>query len=228
MMPVPAGFRLIETEQQLVLEPERPAQAVVIWLHGLGADGHDFVPVVPYLKLSDALSVRFIFPRAPVQPVTVNNGWEMRAWYDILSMGASREINEQTLFVSAARISTLIDQQCAEGIAAQKIILIGFSQGGAVAYEAGLGYPQQLGGIAALSTYLATDPASRLRCAADFPLWIAHGTADDVVPLNLGEQARDRLQLLGLKPQWHTWPMAHEVVPEQIQALGQWLDNRLQ
>ena len=119
---------LIENDQQVILEPEQPAQAVVIWLHGLGADGHDFVPVVPHLGLPDQLAVRFIFPQAPVQPVTVNNGYPMRAWYDILAMGASREINEQTLFESVVRINQLISDQIDQGISPDRILLVGFSQ----------------------------------------------------------------------------------------------------
>ncbi len=219
-------MKLIENDQQVVLEPAEPADAVVIWLHGLGADGHDFVPVVPHLGLPDALAVRFIFPQAPVQPVTVNNGYPMRAWYDILAMGASREINEQTLFESVVRINQLISDQIESGISPARILLVGFSQGGAVAYESGLSYPQTLAGVAALSTYLATDPAARLQRALSFPVWIAHGTGDDVVPLNLGEQARQRLTELGLSPHWQTWPMAHEVVLDEIQALGRWISER--
>jgi len=220
-------MKLIETEQQVMLEPEQPAQAVVIWMHGLGADGHDFVPVVPHLQLPDSLAVRFIFPQAPVQPVTVNNGWPMRAWYDILAMGSSREINEQTLADSVVRISALVDEQIAAGIPAERILLVGFSQGGAVAYQTGLSHARTLAGVAALSTYLAVDPAGEMRRDAEFPLWISHGTGDDVVPLSLGEQARDRLQTLGMSPQWQTWPMAHEVVLEQIQALGAWMVEHL-
>jgi len=217
---------LIENDQQVILEPEQPAQAVVIWLHGLGADGHDFVPVVPHLGLPDQLAVRFIFPQAPVQPVTVNNGYPMRAWYDILAMGASREINEQTLFESVVRINQLISDQIDQGISPDRILLVGFSQGGAVAYETGLSFPLPLAGVAALSTYLATDPAARLERSQGFPIWIGHGTADDVVPLTLGEQARSRLVELGLTPDWQTWPMAHEVVLDEIQALGRWISKR--
>lgn len=219
-------MKLVESADQVILEPAQPAEAVVIWLHGLGADGHDFVPVVPHLELPADLAVRFIFPQASVQPVTVNNGYPMRAWYDILAMGASREINEQTLFESVTRISQLIDSQIKQGIDPGKILLVGFSQGGAVAYETGLSYPQTLAGVAALSTYLAVDPAERLRCEHDFPLWIAHGNVDDVVPLSLGEQARRRLSELGFAPQWQTWSMAHEVVLDEIQTLGRWMSER--
>lgn len=221
-------MKLIENDQQVMLEPEAPAQAVVIWMHGLGADGHDFVPVVPHLQLPSDLAVRFIFPQAPVQPVTVNNGWPMRAWYDILAMGASREINEQTLADSVQRIGKLVDEQIAAGIAPERILLVGFSQGGAVAYETGLSHQRTLAGVAALSTYLAVDPQPGLQRTADFPLWIAHGTGDDVVPLSLGEQARERLTGLGFTPVWQTWPMAHEVVLEQIQALGAWMVEHLE
>lgn len=219
-------MKLVETEQQVVLEPEQSAQATVIWMHGLGADGHDFVPVVPHLKLPESLPVRFIFPQAPVQPVTVNNGWPMRAWYDILAMGASRKINEQTLVDSVERISQLVDAQIASGMAANRILLVGFSQGGAVAYQTALTHPEELAGVAALSTYLAIDPAGQLKRQRDFPVWIAHGNHDDVVPLSLGEHARQRLTELGLRPQWHTWPMAHEVMLEQIEQLGRWITER--
>ncbi|MBY4678014.1 alpha/beta hydrolase [Marinobacterium arenosum] len=220
-------MKLIESEQAVCLEPPGQADAVVIWLHGLGADGHDFVPVVPWLKLPPQLAVRFIFPQAPVRPVTVNNGWPMRAWYDILSMGQGREIDEASLQQSVEQIGALVAEQIAGGIAPERILLVGFSQGGAVAYQLGLSYPQGLAGVAALSTYLATDPAPKLRREVDFSLWIAHGLVDDVVPYALGENALQRLQSLGFSPQWQSYPMAHEVCADEITDLGLWINARL-
>lgn len=220
-------MKMIESREQVVLEPATQPTAAIIWLHGLGASGHDFVPVVPHLQLSENLAVRFIFPHAPVQPVTVNGGMPMPAWYDILAMGDTREIDEVSLQDSVARIQQQITSLLEEGIAAEKILLIGFSQGGAVAYQSALSYPQRLAGVAALSTYLATDLTDSLSVGGDFPIWIAHGEADDVVPFNLGRKAYDDLKRLELQPQWYQYPMGHEVCLDEITDLGLWITEQL-
>ena len=207
-----------------------PAWAV-IWLHGLGADGADFEAVVPELALPDVPAVRFIFPHAPYQPVTCNGGYVMRAWYDIISLARdSREIDEAGLLTSRQRVWTLIAAEQARGIPAQRIILAGFSQGGAVAYLAGLTYPERLGGIVALSTYIPSPPLLRAELVAaqlDIPIFAAHGDEDDVVAPELGEAARDLLRELGASPEWQSYPMPHSVCLEEIRDLGQWLRQRL-
>lgn len=222
---------IAETDQTLVtVEPAAPAQACVIWLHGLGADGFDFQPVVPYLKIPNELAVRFLFPHAEVMPVTINGGMPMRAWYDILEMNIERKVDKASLFKSSQRIAALIDQQVAEGIPADKIILAGFSQGGAVAYQTALTYAEPLAGLISLSTYMATqDEIKTDRSAANqqLPVWIAHGTVDDVVPMQLGEQAYQALNELNYNVEWHTYPMGHEVAIEELEAIGAWISQRL-
>lgn len=219
-----------ENDNTLVrVEPENTAKACVIWLHGLGADGFDFKPIIPYLKLPQN-SVRFLFPHAEVMPVTVNGGMPMRAWYDILEMKVERKVDKTTLLNSSERIKALIDEQIESGIPADKIILIGFSQGGAVAYQTALCYPQALAGMVALSTYMATSDEIKQQqsdAIKALPVWVSHGEYDDVVPKVLGEQATELLAQIGLEPQWSTYPMAHEVCLEQMEALGEWIGQRL-
>jgi phospholipase/carboxylesterase len=211
-------------------EPQGAVRASVIWLHGLGADGGDFVPVVPYLELPADAGVRFVFPNAPVRPVTVNGGMRMPAWYDILEMNIDRKIDQASLDISAQQIGDLIEREIAAGVPSERIFLFGFSQGGAVAYHTALRYPKKLGGVAALSTYLATADrmASEMDAAnADLPILICHGSLDDVVPLQLGQRAREALQTLGLAPQWLDYPMGHEVCLPELQQLGAWLTLHL-
>ena len=207
-----------------------PAWAV-IWLHGLGADGTDFEPVVPELGLPETPAVRFIFPHAPYQPVTCNGGYVMRAWYDIISLARdSREIDEAGLIASRQRVRSLIADEVARGIPAQRIILAGFSQGGAVAYLTGLTHPERLGGIVALSTYIPSPRLLRDELVAEqleVPVFAAHGDEDDVVAPELGEAARDLLRELGARPEWRSYPMPHSVCLEEIRDLGQWLGLRL-
>lgn len=212
--------------QTQVIEPAAQPRGSVIWLHGLGADGHDFVPVVPELALPETLPLRFIFPHAPIRPVTINGGMPMRSWYDILSMGHSREVNEDQLAESTAEIESLIEAQIRQGIAPERIVLIGFSQGGAVAYNTALRHSRRLAGLAALSTYrigagesaYAPHPAN-----AELPIFISHGDWDSVVPVALGKAAYESLLGEGYQPQWHSYPMDHEVCLAQIQRLGRWL-----
>lgn len=220
-----------ETENTMVrVEPEATPQACVIWLHGLGADGYDFKPIIPYLKLPEEMAVRFLFPHAETMPVTVNGGMPMRAWYDILEMNIGRKVDKTALMASSDRIKRLIDEQVQEGIPADKIILAGFSQGGAVAYHTALTYPEALAGLVTLSTYMATsDEISEQRADANahIPIWVAHGIQDDVVPITLGQQAMADLEAMNYSADWVTYPMGHEVVLEEIDALGGWLKQQL-
>lgn len=212
------------------IEPGRPATASVIWLHGLGADGSDFVPAVPMLGLPAEPAVRFLFPTAPVRPVTVNGGWPMPAWYDILEMNIERRIDEASIDVSAGRIRSLIDSEVDRGIAPERIFLFGFSQGGALAYHTALRYPQRLGGLVALSTYLATEQRIRAEIStanARLPLLICHGDFDDVVPQALGRRAHQTLSGMGLEPQWRQYPIAHEVSAAELRDVGAWLMTQL-
>lgn len=203
------------------IEPKQTATASVIWLHGLGADGNDFVPIIPELKLPEDLAVRFIFPHAPKLPVTINNGHVMPAWYDILEMSIDRSVDVAQLEKSAQAIADLIDREIERGIPSEKIILAGFSQGGAVAYQCGLTYPKPLAGILALSTYFATPETIKTHDANDdIPVHIFHGTKDPVVPEFLGQQARDVLKHMGYQCTYRTYPMEHSVVMEEIEDIG--------
>lgn len=191
--------------------------AAVIWLHGLGADGHDFAPIVPELNLPETLAVRFIFPHAPAIPVTVNNGYVMPAWFDILEMDIDRKVDAAQLLVSAAAINRLIDRELERGIDSRRIILAGFSQGGAVAYQASLCHPQPLGGLIAMSTYFATSDSAVLSEAnRDLPIEIQHGVYDPVVPQGLGVRAAEFLKDRGYNVAFRTYPMDHSVCPQQI------------
>lgn len=199
----------------------------VIWMHGLGADGSDFVPIIPELELPDAPAVRFIFPHAPFRPVTCNGGYVMRAWYDIISLTHNaRQIDEDGLLESRAFVRQLIDQEIEKGVASEHIVLAGFSQGGAVAYLSGLTHPAPLAGIIALSTYIPSPGlvSKGLHGAnKDIPIFAAHGTDDDVVALKLGEQARDLMRAHGLNPEWQTYAMTHSVCMTEIAHIGAWL-----
>lgn len=206
------------------------ARFSVIWLHGLGADGYDFVPVVPELRLPDSLRVRFVFPHAPQRPVTINGGYVMRAWYDILETGnLSRRLDEATIVESVAQIHALIRREISRGIPAERIVLIGFSQGGLVALTAGLSLAERLAGIVALSTYWPTMQEPALQVApgsTSIPVFQAHGEFDPVVGLPLGRAAYERLVSLGQTVEWHDYMMEHEVCREQLRDLSLWLQAR--
>jgi phospholipase/carboxylesterase len=201
-------------------------QAAVIWLHGLGADGHDFEPIVPELEL--ARPVRFIFPHAPLRAVTINNGMRMRAWYDIFQFGGGAE-DEAGLRASEALLQELIAKEKKKGIAANKIVLAGFSQGGAIVLQAGLRYPERLGGIMALSTYLPLQDKLTEAHAAnrDLPIFMAHGSYDDIIPLRRAEQSRDLLVKGGYPVDWRTYPMPHSVCPEELGHISEFLARTL-
>ena len=203
--------------------------ATVIWLHGLGADGNDFVPIVPELHLPASLSIRFIFPHAPAIPVTVNNAYVMPAWFDILEMDIDRKVDSAQLLVSAAAIKDYVDREIERGMDSRRIILAGFSQGGAVAYQVALSHPQPLGGLVAMSTYLATSDIIELSEAnRELPIEIQHGQSDPVVPLALGIGAAKFLKERGYNVAFRTYPMEHAVCPEQIGHIAEALQRFLQ
>lgn len=215
---------------ELIIEPPsgQPADACVILLHGLGADGHDFEPLVPALNLPSSLAVRFVLPHAPRLPVTINGGMQMPAWYDILEMNLGRRVDEGQLRTSAARVHQLIDAEIARGIDSRRIIVAGFSQGGAVAYEAALTYPQPLGGLLALSTYFATaDSIVPSEANRDLVIEAHHGNLDPVVPESLGKEGAERARAMGHSVNYRRYPMPHSLCPQQVADIGPWLAARL-
>jgi phospholipase/carboxylesterase len=202
------------------LKPE----LAVIWLHGLGADGHDFEPIVPELR--SVGPARFVFPHAPHRSVTINGGYVMRAWYDILGFEERASEDAAGIRASAAAVTKLIDREIGRGIAAERIVLAGFSQGGAIALHTALREPRRLGGVLALSTYLplaATLANERTDANAGVPIFMAHGSADPVLPLALAERSRRALEDLGYTVDWHVYPMPHAVCPPEIAAIDRWL-----
>lgn len=202
----------------------------VIWLHGLGADGHDFAPIVPELVAPGWPALRFVFPHAPVRPVTVNGGMAMRAWYDIKGLDIASQEDEAGIRASIAAVRALIAREQARGVAPGQIVLAGFSQGGAIALAGGLRLDEPLAGIIALSTYLplaGSLAAERSAANAAVPIFQAHGQADPVVPLALGSASRDALLALGYRVDWHVYPMGHAVCPQEIADLRAWLGSRL-
>jgi phospholipase/carboxylesterase len=219
-----------ETDLEITLTPQTPAVATVILLHGLGADGNDFVPIVGELGLPDTLPVRFVFPHAPLRPVTVNNGYVMRAWYDIKSFTPAGRADLAGTAESASRIAGYIDRERQHGVAPARIVLAGFSQGGAVALYAGLRYHERLAGILAMSCYLPfpeTLAAQKSAANADVPILLCHGRSDPVVPIAMGIEARVELEARGYTPEWHDYPMQHSVCMEEIAEVARWLRQRL-
>ena len=202
----------------------------VIWLHGLGADGHDFEPVVAELGLPDELSLRFVFPHAPVRPVTINGGMSMRAWYDIVSLDGEGPVDEAGIRASADLLNALIDREQQRGINSERIVVAGFSQGGAIALHAALRYPQRLAGLMALSTYLPLPQTLQAEVIdnpdagnIDIPIFMAHGSFDPVLPIGWGRSSADLLIDSGCRVAWHDYPMAHAVCPEEIADIRSWL-----
>ena len=217
--------------QTIELHPGAEPAATVIILHGLGADGTDFLAMADELRLAAVGPVRYLFPRAPVRPVTINGGHAMRAWYDILGADLVRREDEAGLRESMAAVHRLVDREVARGMPAQRIVLAGFSQGCAVTLGAGLRYPARLAGLAGLSGYLplaATTAAERHDANVLTPLFLAHGRNDGVVPLARGAAGRDLLKGLGQPLEWHDYPMEHSVCVEEVQALQHWLLKVLQ
>ena len=212
--------------EAIELETGPAPVASVVWLHGLGADGHDFVPVVPALGLPASLPLRFVFPHAPMQPVTINGGMVMRAWYDVLGLGGERREDAAGVRASEQRIVALIDRERARGVAPSQIVLAGFSQGGAMALHPGLRHPERLAGIMALSCFLPladtleaeASPANR-----EVPVFMAHGRGDELIPLAWATRARDVLLGLGYRVEWREYPMPHAVCGEEVGDIAAWL-----
>jgi len=214
------------------IEIESPNGAVVnasiIWLHGLGADGSDFAPLVPQLGLPDSFGIRFIFPNAPSIPVSINNGFVMPAWYDIKEVDIDRHVDEEQLKQSAAGVHALINREIERGVDSSRIIVAGFSQGGAVSYEAGLTYPKPLAGIMALSTYFATATSIKVNPIQNsIPILICHGSMDPVVSEALGLKSAATLKNLGLVPEYNSYPMEHSLCPQQIADIAAWMSRIL-
>ncbi|MDH5388681.1 MAG: alpha/beta hydrolase [Gammaproteobacteria bacterium] len=209
------------------LETGKNPDAAVIWLHGLGADGNDFAGIVPQLQLPNEIAIRFIFPHAPVRPITLNQGYHMPGWYDLTSLNIDNDEDEAGINESSAAIRALCNEQEALGIPSERIILAGFSQGGAIALHCGLNYASTLGGIMALSTYLphCCDLDNKNNQALD--IFMAHGLQDDVVDSHFGNLSRQRLEKSGYSVKWHEYTMSHSVCPEEIRDIRQWLINRL-
>ncbi len=203
--------------------PGAPAQAVVIWLHGLGADGHDFVPLVPELGLAPQHAIRFVFPHAPLRPITINGGHIMRGWYDISSPRLDEAVDEAGIADSVALLHTLIDREATRGVPTERIIVAGFSQGGVIALQGGLSHVAPLGGILALSTYLPLP--NRVTQTASLAVFMGHGRQDPIVPLEYGSAARDWLLARGHRVDWHHYDMGHSVCPEEINSIGVWLKS---
>jgi phospholipase/carboxylesterase len=202
----------------------------VIWLHGLGADGHDFEPIVPELRLPGSLALRFVFPHAPVRPVTINGGMSMRAWYDIFSLDRDGPVDEDGIRRSGVILDGLIRREQERGIDARRIVVAGFSQGGAIAIHSALRFPDRLAGLMALSTYLplhgylAAEVLDNEAAAnKDLPIFMAHGSFDPVLPFQMGRSSADLLIESGFNVEWHDYPMAHAVCAEEIDDIRQWL-----
>ncbi|MCL1634908.1 alpha/beta hydrolase [Luteimonas sp. SX5] len=217
---------LLETVEQ---ETGPSPQWTVLWLHGLGADGHDFAPIVPELVRRDWPPLRFVFPHAPQRAVTINGGMRMRAWYDIVDFDLANRADEAGVLESVAQVEALIAREHGRGIADERIVLAGFSQGGAIALAAGLRRHRPLAGLVGLSTYLpAANKAAEFLAegAIAQPLFMAHGTQDPVVPFAAGEHSAALLKMLGFAVDWRGYPMAHQVCAEEIRDLGDWLSRR--
>ena len=207
-------------------ETGRSPDASVIWMHGLGADGNDFVPIVGEMRLPAALSIRWVFPHAPVRPVTLNNGFRMRAWYDIAPGDLANRPDIAGVRTSQQQIEALIGREVARGVASRRIVLAGFSQGGVIALHTGLRHAKRLAGIVALSTYVMSPDSLGTEASAanrDLPIFMAHGTADPMIALEKGEAGKRALVAAGYSVEWHTYPMPHSVVWEEIEAVSAFL-----
>ena len=210
------------------LNPANEARASVIWLHGLGADGHDFEPIVPELGLTEAMAVRFVFPHAQEKPITINQGHVMRAWFDILKPGEERAIDVGQLLVSAAQVHKLIDREIERGIASDNIMLAGFSQGGAVCYQSALTYDKPLAGLLALSTWFPTSASIEAHPAnSALPVAVFHGNEDPIIPLWMAENSISALKKLGLQPHCETFSMPHSVCSEEIASSARFIKAHL-
>jgi phospholipase/carboxylesterase len=214
-----------EPLQAIEIETRPKPSHSVIWLHGLGADGNDFVPIIQELSLPP-LGIRFVFPHAPMRPVTINGGFVMRAWYDIAYQDLAMKEDEQGLRQSQKMIEELIAKEETRGVPANRIVVAGFSQGGVISLQTGLRQPERLAGVMSLSAYLSlTSTFERERNAAnnDVPIFLGHGIADNIVPLPMGIASRDRLLKLGYDVDWHQYPMPHSVCAEELDDISAWL-----
>lgn len=213
-----------------IVKTAEVTEFTVIWLHGLGADGNDFVPVIPELKLPASLAVKFVFPHAPVRPVTLNNGMEMRAWYDLLSLDRSKTAIEEDILTTVTWINQMIDDEIESGTPSDKILLAGFSQGGVIALHAGLRYPKRLAGIMALSTYIPFKD-NTLAQANDaqqaLPIFAAHGVHDPVITFASYQDYVPSLKTHGYKVEAHDYPMEHSLCLEEINDISSWLQKVL-
>lgn len=216
--------------EYIEINPETKAQASIIWLHGLGANGNDFVPLVPQLKLPSDLAIRFIFPHAPNRPVTINFGYVMPAWYDIYSLNREMQEDAEGIEQSSNAIIELIEKEKNKGIASEKIMLAGFSQGGAIALHTGLHYPEKLAGIIALSTYIPLHKyfgRETEKANSQTPIFMAHGEHDDIVPLEFAELSKNLLQKNNYSVDWKTYPMTHSVCLEEIKDIQHFIIKHL-
>lgn len=217
-------------QDAVIIEAKDAHKASVIWLHGLGADGHDFEPIVPELNLPNELGIRFIFPNAPVRPVTINGGMAMRAWYDIKSPNLREKEDTGSIIESSELINLYIQAEIDSGISSEKIVLAGFSQGGAIALYTGLRYPARLAGLLALSCYLpipeqlASEASSNNK---DVPIMMGHGISDPVIPVDQGRASSETMKELGYKVEWNEYMMQHAVCLEEINAIGAWIKKVL-
>ncbi|MBK8181410.1 MAG: alpha/beta fold hydrolase [Candidatus Competibacteraceae bacterium] len=212
------------------IEPAGVVRSSVIWLHGLGADAHDFEPIVPELRLPEELGIRFVFPNAPNRPVTVNGGMQMRAWYDVLSMDLPRQEDPDGVYASEQAINQLLEREKQRGVSADRMVLAGFSQGGAMALHTALRYPDRLAGTLALSCYLplaAKLNNDRRPANQQTPIFMAHGDYDSVIPLRYGQQSAELLRTLGYPVEWQDYSMGHEVCWEEIRDIASWLKRVL-
>lgn len=219
------------SEKPVEINPQGDVKAVVIWLHGLGADGHDFEPIVPELNLPKGHGIRFVFPQAAMQPVTINGGYVMRAWYDIKNGDLSREEDAAGVRESARKISDLIKEEMQRySLPAHKIVIAGFSQGGVIALHTALRYPQQLGGVMVLSAYVAlpeTVEKERSQANNAISIFMAHGKHDPVIAISHAQASRDQLTSFGYQVNWHSYDMEHSVVPDEIDDIAEWVKKQL-
>lgn len=222
-------MQTLERDDAVILQPDTPARAAVIWLHGLGADGYDFLPIVPELGIDD-LAIRFVFPHAPIRSVTINSGNRMRAWYDIFDLTSAVRQDVEGIRESEHRVQDYLRIERERGLADNRVILAGFSQGGAIALHTGLRYTHTLAGILALSAYLPLhDRLADERAPANqhTPILMCHGLQDQVLPITLGAASRDSLQALGYAVEWHDYPMQHQVCGDELETIGGWLRQQL-
>lgn len=214
----------------IVSNPRTPHRCTVVWLHGLGASGHDFEPIVPELGIQDDLGIRFVFPHAPEQPVTINGGYVMRSWYDIKEMDLMRRADANGIRDSQALVNALLKQEMAQGIPAHRVVLAGFSQGGLIALETGLRFESPLAGVMALSTYLPLRdefPSAEESGNGSVPIFYGHGDMDPVIPIEQGELSRRFLQQAGYTVEWHQYAMEHSVSLAEIRHIKDWLSRVL-